>query len=70
MQTKKQSAIEAFMNILFGYSVNFTANMFILPMFGFDISVKQNMFLGILYTLISFVRSYVIRRYYNWRHNT
>ena len=68
MQTKKQSALEAIMNILFGYSVNFTANMFILPMFGFDISIGQNMALGVLYTLISFVRSYIIRRYYNWYH--
>jgi hypothetical protein len=69
MQTKKQSAVEALMNILLGYSVNFSANMLILPMLGFDISLGQNAFLGILYTIISFLRSYIVRRFYNWKHS-
>jgi hypothetical protein len=68
MQTSRQSALEAFANILVGYSVNFLANMLILPLFGFDISISQNMFLGVLYTIISFFRSYAIRRFYNWKH--
>ncbi len=68
MQTRKQSAIESVINILFGYLINFSANMLILPLFGFNISAIQNLFLGVLYTLISFIRSYVIRRYYNWKH--
>lgn len=69
MQTRKQSMIEAVMNVLIGYTVNFTANLLILPLIGFDISVGQNLFIGILYTLVSLTRSYLIRRFYNRRHN-
>lgn len=65
MQLKRHSAIEAITNICVGYGINFTANMVILPLFGFDISVAQNLFLGTLYTVISLIRSYVLRRVFN-----
>lgn len=68
-QTRKQSAIEAMMNILIGYTINFIANLTLFPLFGWDISIQQNLLLGVLYTLISFVRSYMLRRFYNWWHN-
>ena len=65
MQSKKMSFVESWVNIAIGYTINFTANMIILPMFGFDIKFKQNVFLGLLYTIISLVRSYCIRRWFN-----
>jgi len=65
MQSKKRSFAEAWMNIAIGYSVNFTANLIILPLFGFDVTIKQNLFLGGLYTLVSLARSYCIRRWFN-----
>lgn len=67
MQTKLGSFVESWVNIVVGYGVNFTANMLILPLFGFNISVAQNIVLGGLYTVISLVRSYFIRRWFNYR---
>jgi len=67
-QTRKQSAIEAVMNVAVGFLINFTANMTLFPLFGWEISVEQNIGLGILYTMISLARSYCLRRFYNWRH--
>lgn len=67
-QTRKQSAVEAAINILIGYSITLTANMLIFPLFGWDISVQQNLLMGVIYTLISFARSYLIRRFFNWWH--
>ena len=69
MQTRKQSAIEAVMNIFIGYTINFIANFTLFPLFGWEISLQQNLILGVIYTLISFARSYMIRRFYNWWHN-
>jgi hypothetical protein len=66
-QTKLGSLIEACMNVLIGFSINFVANLLILPLIGFHISVGQNLFIGVLYTLVSVVRSYVIRRWFNAR---
>ncbi len=41
--------------------------MLILPLIGFHITAGQNLFIGLLYTIISVVRSYTIRRWFNSR---
>lgn len=64
-QSRTHSALEAFTNIAVGYGVNFVANLLIFPVFGWEISVAQNLALGVFYTLVSFARSYVLRRIYN-----
>jgi len=64
-QTKLGSLYEALINIVIGWVINFTANMTIFPLFGWEISVEQNIWLGTIYTVISLVRSYVIRRWFN-----
>jgi len=68
MQTRSQSATEAVMNILIGYTINFIANFTLFPLFGWEISIQQNLIIGVIYTIISFVRSYMLRRFYNWYH--
>lgn len=64
-QSKKRSFAEAWINIAIGFGINFTANMLIFPLFGWHISASQNLWLGVIYTLISLVRSYCIRRWMN-----
>ena len=64
-QTRLGSFIEAWINVLIGFGINFIANLLILPMFGFHITLMDNLYIGILYTIISVVRSYAIRRWFN-----
>ncbi len=64
-QTKLGSFYESVINIIIGWIINFTANMTIFPLFGWEISVEQNIYLGTIYTFISLIRSYVIRRWFN-----
>lgn len=66
-QTRLGSFIEAWINVVIGFAINFVANLLILPLIGFHISVSQNLFIGVLYTVISVARSYVIRRWFNAR---
>lgn len=66
-QTRLGSFIEAWINVAIGFVINFVANLLILPLIGFHISVSQNLFIGVLYTVISVARSYVIRRWFNAR---
>lgn len=66
-QTRLGSFIEAWINVAIGFAINFCANLLILPLIGFHISVGQNLFIGVLYTIISVARSYVIRRWFNAR---
>lgn len=69
-QTRLGSLIEALFNVAIGFAINFVANMAILPLIGFHITPGQNLFIGVLYTLISVARSYVIRRWFNQRLHT
>ncbi|MBD7962104.1 DUF7220 family protein [Comamonas avium] len=64
-QTKLGSLIEAVINVLIGFGINFSANMLIFPVFGWSISAGQNLTLGLIYTGISVARSYVVRRWFN-----
>lgn len=66
-QSRLSSFIESCANVLLGFAINFVANLLILPLIGFHISVSQNLFIGVLYTIISVARSYVIRRWFNAR---
>lgn len=64
-QTKMSSFVEAWINVLIGFAINFVANLVILPMFGFNITLEDNLYIGILYTIISVARSYAVRRWFN-----
>lgn len=64
-QTRIGSFVEACINVMIGFWINFAANMLILPLIGFHITVGQNFFIGFLYTLISVARSYAVRRWFN-----
>lgn len=66
-QTRRGSLLESLANLLAGYSINFTANLLIFPLFGWNISTRENLTLGVIYTGISLVRSYGLRRLFNWR---
>ena len=70
-QTRLGSLIEALFNVAIGFAINMVANMVILPLIGFHITPGQNLFIGVLYTIVSATRSYVIRRWFNSRlHST
>lgn len=65
MQTRRSSFIEALINVVIGYGISFMANALVLPHFGFHITVTQNLLIGLIFTIISIVRSYCIRRWFN-----
>ncbi len=67
-QTRRQSMIEAWTNICIGFSINLVANYFFLPLVGASFTLTENFMLGWIYTAISIIRQYVIRRFYNRRH--
>lgn len=64
-QTRKMSLVESLTNIVIGYTINFTANALIFPFFVEGFTVKDNLIMGVIYTFISLMRSYLIRRWYN-----
>ena len=65
MQTKFQSFIESTVNILIVYFTALFSQFLIFPLFNIDIPIQDNLLIGLYFTLISLVRSYLIRRYFN-----
>lgn len=64
-QTKLSSFAEAWVNIGVGFSLNWCCNMLFLPLFGFNVTGGQAFQIGVLFTAISLIRSYVLRRFFN-----
>ena len=67
-QSRRHSAIEAILNILIGVGVAFLGNLVILPYYGFDVTFEQNIGITVFFTVISFIRSYFVRRLFNYLH--
>ena len=65
MQTKKGSAAESLTNISIGLSVGFLSNIIVLPAFGYPVTISDSVLISLVFTVISFIRSYTVRRIYN-----
>ena len=63
----RRAIAEAWVNILIGFSINYGANLLILPLVGAHISAASNWWMGWLYTVISILRQYAIRRWFQTR---
>ena len=64
-QSKLESFFESLLNVVIGYGVALCSQLVIFPMFGVFIPFSANLIIGFWFTLISIVRSYTIRRWFN-----
>ena len=69
-QSSLGSFIESLANVAIGYGVAVGAQLVIFPWFGIAIPMSSNMLIGLLFTLVSLVRSYLLRRLFNLLHRT
>lgn len=67
-QTRKHSLFEAFCNIAVGYGVSVLTQIIVFPWFGFRFTLADNIWLGVIFTVVSLIRSYCLRRLFNWIH--
>lgn len=68
MQSRLGSFIESLANVVLGYGVAVGAQILIFPLFGVVIPLSSNLAIGIIFTLVSLVRSYLLRRLFNLLH--
>lgn len=66
MQTKKMSLIETLSSVAIGYIISLVAQMIIFPFFGINISFSENLAIGLFFTVVSIIRGYYVRRFFNW----
>ena len=67
-QSKLQSFLESCVNVVIGFGVALLAQVVVFPLFGLQASLSQNLAIGGIFTGVSIVRSYLIRRGFNAFH--
>jgi membrane protein implicated in regulation of membrane protease activity len=66
-QTKLGSFYESIINILIGAIVALVSQLIIFPLYSIEVSLNTNFGIMVWFTVISVVRSYVVRRWFNKR---
>ena len=61
-QSKTMSMVESVVNVLVGFAINLVAQVLVFPLFGFYITLSENLMVGAIFTVISLVRSFTLRR--------
>jgi hypothetical protein len=64
-QSKKYSLIESFANVAIGYFISLLSQIIIFGSMGIDIPIRDNIIISCWFTVISIVRSYSLRRFFN-----
>ncbi len=66
-QSKLESLIETCMNTAIGYVVALLSQLLVLPLVGIHVPFSTNLVISAWFTVISILRGYVIRRWFNAR---
>ena len=64
-QTRIHSLYESATNIFIGYTVAIASQLAVFPLFNINIPLSDNLAIGAYFTVISLIRSYVVRRWWN-----
>ena len=67
-QTHRHSALEAVVNTAVGYVLAILTQLAIFPPFGIALPLGHNLLIGGIFTMLSLVRGYTLRRAFEaWR---
>jgi len=66
MQSKRSSAVEALVGTTIGFFTSLGLGMIVYPMFGHRFSFSENLWIVVIFTVVSVLRSYLVRRLFNW----
>jgi len=64
-QSRLGSFFESLINVVIGYLVALASQLIVFPLVGIHVDFSTNLEIGAWFTLISIIRSYLIRRYFN-----
>jgi hypothetical protein len=61
-QSRLMSLVESLANVLVGYGVAVATQLAVFPLFGLAVTITENLLIGLIFTVVSIVRSYALRR--------
>ena len=65
MQSKRESMVESLTSTTIGWLIGVILNLTVLPLFDYNITVVDSLLVSLIFTVISVVRGYLIRRFFN-----
>ena len=65
MQSRWMSLVEAVTNIVVGYGLAVLTQIAVFPLLGLQVALRETFLLGLIFTLVSLIRSYTLRRIFN-----
>ena len=67
-QKRLTSLTETIINLSVGYLLAVFVQILIFPLWGIEVSIAANFHLAAIFAVISLVRTYLVRRFFNWIH--
>ncbi len=61
-QSRLMSLLEAVTNVAVGYLLAVASQLLVFPLFGLEATLRQSLGIGAVFTLVSLVRGYLLRR--------
>jgi hypothetical protein len=61
-QSRTMSGVEACLNASIGFAIALLTQVLVFPLFGFNSPLSTNLMIGLIFTVVSIVRGYVLRR--------
>ena len=70
MQSKWMSVVETCASTAIGFAVALLTQILVFPWFGLHPSLGENLWITVIFTGVSLVRGYAVRRFFNWVHRS
>lgn len=67
-QSKLMSWVETCLNTGIGFAIAITAQILVFPLFGFNPPLATNFYIALIFTVVSIVRGFVLRRVFEALH--
>ena len=64
-QTKRQSLKETVISTIIGLAVSLITQIVVFPLYNLEVSFNQNIQITIIFTIVSILSGYFVRRYFN-----
>ena len=65
-QTRLESLVEVIINVAIGWVTRIVVQLLLFPLFNINLPLSDQFWISTVFTVISIVRSYVIRRWFNY----
>lgn len=65
-QSRLGSLAETTINMIVGFWLSVLVQAIVFPLYGYELKLHDNMAIVALFTIVSMIRSYVLRRIFNW----